>query len=217
MKRPRALRNALSTARTQEAADSAFIGKPVLNMLNMRYLIAVNDKAPLRNPYALGPGWFVDEARVVKNADEEITALGTIDPKRTALVDERFTKDIDVKGAHADSTGVVSLKSFRNNEMVYNVRSANGGVVVFSEIWYGPDWRAEIDGVPAPHGRVDYVLRGMNVPAGEHTVRFHIVSRPFTTGGRIASIGSWLLLLIVLLTLGMVVRGARRNEFDAVA
>jgi hypothetical protein len=186
--------------------DSAFAGQGVLNMLNMKYLIYANDKAPLRNSHALGAGWFVDEVRVVKNADEEITALGTIDPKRTALVDERFTKDIDVKAAHADSTASVSLKIFRNNEMVYNVRSANGGVVVFGEIWYGPDWKAEIDGTPAPHGRVDYVLRGMNVPAGEHTVRFRIVSKPYMTGGRIASISSWLLLLMVLLTLGMVLR-----------
>jgi uncharacterized membrane protein YfhO len=138
--------------------------------------------------------------------------LGTIDPRRTALVDERFTKEIDVKAAHADSTATVSLKSFRNNEMVYNVRSANGGVVVFSEIWYGPDWQAEIDGAPAPHGRVNYVLRGMNVPAGEHTVRFQIVSKPFITGGRIASISSLALLGLVLLTIGMVVRGGAMNE-----
>ncbi len=191
--------------------DSAFAGQGVLNMLNMKYLIYANDKAPLRNSHALGAGWFVDEARVVKNADEEITALGTIDPKQTALVDERFTKDIDVKAARPDSAATVALRSFRNNEMVYTVRSTNGGLVVFSEIWYGPDWQAEIDGTPAPHGRVDYVLRGMNVPAGEHTVRFHIVSKPYSTGGRIASISSWMLFLLVLVTIVMVIRGRVMN------
>jgi uncharacterized membrane protein YfhO len=128
------------------------------------------------------------------------------------LVDERFTKEIDVKAAHGDSTATVSLKSFRNNEMVYNVRSSSGGVVVFSEIWYGPDWKAEIDGAPAPYGRVNYVLRGMNVPAGEHTVRFHVESKPFITGGRIASIGSWALLVLVLLTIGMVLRRGSMKE-----
>jgi hypothetical protein len=192
--------------------DSAFAGQGVLNMLNMKYLIYANDKAPLRNSHALGAGWFVDEVRVVKNADEEITALGTIDTRRTALVDERFTKEIDVKAAHGDSTATVSLKSFRNNEMIYDVRSANGGVVVFSEVWYGPDWKAEIDGAPAPYGRVNYALRGMNVPAGEHTVRFHIVSKPYNTGGRIASISSWALLVLVLLTIGMVLRGGTMKE-----
>ena len=84
-------------------------------------------------------------------------------------------------------------------------------LVVFSEIWYGPDWQAEIDGTPAPHGRVDYVLRGMNVPAGEHTVRFHIVSKPYSTGGRIAAISSWMLFLLVLVTIVMVIRGRVMN------
>lgn len=193
----------LRKARTQAAMDSAFIGRPALNMLNMRYLIAQGDQPPLRNPHALGDGWFVDEVRPVKNADEEITALGTIDPRHVALVDERFTKDVDVAAAKADSTARVSLKAWKLDDMRYSVKSANGGVVVFSEIWYGPDWYAEIDGQPASYGRADYVLRAMSVPAGEHEVRFYIKSRPFSTGGRLASISSWALLLVVLAAVGM--------------
>ncbi len=199
----------LRGARTQNAMDSAFIGHPALNMLNMRYLIVQADQPPLRNPHALGDGWFVDEVRTVKNADEEITALGTIDPKRVALVDERFTKDIDISAAKPDSTASVSLKgTWRLNDMRYTVKSANGGVVVFSEIWYGPDWYAEIDGQPATYGRADYVLRAMNVPAGEHEVRFYIMSKPFTTGGQLASISSWALLLVVLGAIGLSLRNA---------
>lgn len=199
----------LRGARTQNAMDSAFIGHPVLNMLNMRYLIVQGDQPPLRNPHALGDGWFVDEVRTVKNADEEITALGTIDPKRVALVDERFTKDIDVSAAKPDSTASVSLKgAWRLNDMRYTVKSTNGGVVVFSEIWYGPDWYAEIDGQPATYGRADYVLRAMNVPAGEHEVRFYIKSRSFSTGGQLASVSSWALLLVVLGAIGLSLRNA---------
>jgi hypothetical protein len=199
----------LRGARSQAAMDSAFLGHPALNMLNMRYLIVQPDQPPLRNPHALGDGWFVDEARTVKNADEEITALGTIDPKHVALVDERFTKDIDVSAAKPDSTASVSLEgAWRLNDMRYTVKSANGGVVVFSEIWYGPDWYAEIDGQPATYGRADYVLRAMNVPAGEHEVRFYINSKPFSTGGQLSSISSWALLLLVLGALGMSLRNA---------
>ena len=211
----------LRGARSQAAIDSAFIGRPALNMLNTRYLIAQGDQPPLHNPHALGDGWFVDEVRTVKNADEEITALGTIDPQRVALVDERFTKasssrpvgDINVSAAKPDSTASVSLKgAWRLNDMRYTVKSANGGVVVFSEIWYGSDWYAEIDGQPAPYGRADYVLRAMSVPAGEHEVRFYIKSKSFSTGGSLASISSWLLLVMVLGALGM---SWRKNEAAA--
>ncbi|MBK8581643.1 MAG: hypothetical protein IPL86_07360 [Flavobacteriales bacterium] len=93
--------------------------------------------------------------------------------------------------AKPDPTASVKLNGYRSNDLSYTVRSANGGVVVFSEIWYGPDWVAEIDGKPAPYVRADYVLRAMQVPAGEHTVRFHIVSKPYEVGGRIASISSF--------------------------
>ena len=199
----------LRGARSQGAMDSAFIGHPALNMLNMRYLIIQADQAPLRNPHALGDGWFVDEVRTVKNADEEITMLGTIDPRQVALVDERFSNDIDVSAAKPDSTASVSLKgAWRLNDMRYTVKSANGGVVVFSEIWYGPDWHAEIDGQPATYGRADYVLRAMSVPGGEHEVRFFIDSKPFNTGGQLASISSWVLLLVVLGALGLTMRNA---------
>jgi uncharacterized membrane protein YfhO len=152
---------------------------------------------------------------MVKNADEEIVALGTIDPRRVALVDERFAKDVDASKAVKDSTATVELERYKLNDMTYKVRSAQGGVVVFSEIWYGPDWYAEIDGQPATYGRADYVLRAMNVPAGEHTVRFHIKSEPFSTGGRIASIGSWALVLLVLVALGWNLRKGAGNTVQA--
>ncbi len=193
----------LRQARSFAGQDSAFAATPVLNMLNMRYLIASPDQPAIRNPRALGAAWFVSEVRTVKNADEEITALGTIDPARTALVDQRFADRIDAKKAHADSTASVTLKSYRANDLVYEVNSASGGVVVFSEIWYGADWVAEIDGQPAPYGRADYVLRAMNVPAGKHEVRFHIVSKAFNSYSKIAAAGSWAMLLLVLVLFGM--------------
>ena len=140
---------------------------------------------------------------MVKNADEEIVALATIDPARTALVDERFAKDLDASAAKPDSTARVTLKSYKANELIYSVKSAAGGVVVFSEIWYGADWVAEIDGQPASYARANYVLRAMSVPAGEHEVRFHIVSKAFNNYASLASISSWLLLVLVLVTLGM--------------
>lgn len=196
----------LRNVRSQAQADSVLAQQGVLNMLNTRYLIVSGENPPLRNGAAFGVGWFVDEVRPVKDADEEITLLGTIDPRRTALVDQRYVHDLDPAQAHADSTATVRLKSYKANDISYTVNSAKGGVAVFSEIWYGPDWVAEIDGAPAPYVRADYVLRAMSVPAGEHTVRFRIESRTFTVGGRIARISSWVLLLGVLAALGLALR-----------
>ncbi|MBS1568350.1 MAG: hypothetical protein JST45_02800 [Bacteroidetes bacterium] len=193
---------------TMPRIDSVLATLPALNMLNTKYIIYADDQPPILNPHALGAAWFVDEVREVKNADEEITTLGKIDPKRTALVDARYYAEV-ANGARPDSTASVKLNGYKSNDLSYTVKSTNGGVVVFSEIWYGPDWVAEIDGKAAPYVRADYVLRAMKVPAGEHTVRFHIVSKPFNVGGRIGSISSFVLLALVLLALGWELKMAR--------
>lgn len=186
---------------TMQRIDSVLAHQPVLNMLNTKYIIYADDRAPILNTHALGSAWFVDEVREVKNADEEIMQLGTIDPKRTALVDARYFSEV-ATSAKPDPAAKATLTSYRTNELTYKVNSANGGVVVFSEIWYGPDWVAEIDGKPAPYVRADYVLRAMQVPTGEHTVRFYIHSKPYTVGGTIASVSSFVLLALVLVALG---------------
>lgn len=146
---------------------------PVLNMLNARYFIFPadgNKTFAWRNPYALGNGWFVQEVSYVNNANEEIEAIHHLDPARTAVADKRFKAEIREAKA-ADSLASVTLQSYEPNELVYQVKSETGGTVVFSEIYY-PGWQSFIDGEEVPHGRADYILRAMNVPAGEHTVRF---------------------------------------------
>ncbi len=202
---------AFQQATSQYDLDSVLAKQPVLNMLNAKYIIYADDKAPILNPHALGAAWFVDEVREVKNADEEITALGTIDPGHTALVDARYYAEV-AGAAKPGPSASVKLNGYSSNDLNYTVKSANGGVVVFSEIWYGPDWVAEIDGKPAPYVRADYVLRAMKVPAGEHTVRFHIVSKPYLVGGRIASVTSFVLVLLVLLVLGVEVKRSLKLE-----
>lgn len=202
---------ALQGATSQAALDSVLAEQPVLNMLNTKYIIYADDKAPILNTHAYGSAWFVDEVREVKNADEEITTLGTIDTRKTAIVDSRWYPEV-ADAARPDPSAKVTLSQYRTNDLTYTVSSANGGVIVFSEIWYGPDWVAEIDGKPAPYVRADYVLRAMKVPAGEHTVRFHVVSKAYNLGGTIASIGSYILLLLVLLALGLEWKRSRESE-----
>ena len=206
------LTGVLRNSPTMPAIDSALAGQGVLNMLNTRYLIYSPEQPPLSNPHALGDAWFVDELRWVKNADEEIAELGRIDPGTTAIVDERYRAEVGEVRVVADSTAHVERTAYATNKLTYKVNSAQGGVVVFSEIWYGPDWKATIDGTPAAHFRADYVLRAMTMPAGEHTVEFHIESKPFHTSRPIAMASSGLVLLLVLAALGMELRGARKPE-----
>ncbi|MBL7965019.1 MAG: hypothetical protein JNM31_14390 [Flavobacteriales bacterium] len=190
--------------------DAQLAGLPVINMLNARYLIVDPARPPVRNPYALGPAWFVDEVEWVKDGNSEIQALGDIDPHNTAVVDERYRSALGEAAGPVDSSATVSLDSYKANELVYTVRSGTGGVVVFSEIWYGPDWRATLDDQPVDHVRANYVLRALHVPAGEHRVVFHVEAPTYRLGSTVTTAGSALLLLLVLAALGLAWREERR-------
>ncbi|MBK9077217.1 MAG: hypothetical protein IPL77_20035 [Flavobacteriales bacterium] len=188
----------LLQAGTDPASLAAVLARqPVLNMLNARYLIGSPDQAPIRNPNALGPAWFVRDVQWAKDADAEIQAVGGIDPRISAVVDERFHSTLKGDG-NTDTLAQVTLTEYRTDRLTYTTRSTSGGVVVFSEIWYGPDWHASIDGAPAEHVRADYVLRAMDLPPGEHTVVFQLESKSTSTGGKVTLASSALLLLLVL-------------------
>lgn len=179
---------------------------PVLNMLNTRYFIFPlqgGKTMPLQNPYTLGNAWFVDEVQYVNNANEEIDALHKVAPAKVAVVDKKFAELVKQTAA-PDSLSSVTLVAYEPNDLKYEVDSEKGRVVVFSEIYY-PGWQAYIDGVEAPHGRADYILRAMNVPAGKHTVEFKFDPKSLHTTETIAFIALGLLAVAVLLLL--VLRG----------
>ena len=166
------MRNVMEeVVRTGGQMDSVQAAKfPVLNMLNTRWFIMPTQGGatmPLSNPYAFGNAWFVSDVKYVANANEEIGALHTINPAVTAVVDNKFKEQVKAQ----PSAGNIVLKEYDANRLVYETDSKNGGVVVFSEIYY-PGWRSYIDGEEVPHGRADYILRAMNVPAGKHTIEF---------------------------------------------
>ncbi|MDR0892888.1 MAG: YfhO family protein [Mediterranea sp.] len=146
---------------------------PVLNMLNTRYFIfpaGQGETVPAKNPYANGNAWFVNKVDYVANANEEIDALHHILPTETAVVDRKFEKMLQgVTEGYKDSLSTIQLESYEPNKLVYKTTSAHPGIAVFSEIYY-PGWQATIDGQPADIARADYILRVMNVPAGEHTI-----------------------------------------------
>lgn len=144
---------------------------PVLNMLNAKYFIVPlqgNATTSIQNPYAQGNGWFVDKLTYVADANAEYAEVGKIDVSHEAVADKKFEAVLGQTAAN-DSTASVVLTKYEPNNMTYTVNSAKGGLVVFSEVYY-PGWSATIDGQPAELGRVNYILRALNVKAGKHEV-----------------------------------------------
>ena len=173
---------------------------PVLNMLNTRYFIFPlqgGQTVPLDNPFALGNAWFVDEVEYVNNANEEIEAIHGLDPTQTAIVDKKF--EPVVKSLPSDSTATIELVAYEPNYLKYELSSEKGGTVVFSEIYY-PGWKSTIDGQEVAHGRANYILRAMNVPAGKHVVEFHFDPTSLHVTENIAFIALGLLLVLAIIT-----------------
>ena len=153
---------------TKVKGDSIF---PVLNMLNAKYFIVPlqnNKTVPIQNPYVLGNAWFVDKLNYVNNANQELEALDKLNLRHEAVADARF-KAVLGEATPQDSTSVVKLTAYAPNQLTYEVKSATGGVMVFSEIYY-PEWTATVDGKPVEIGRADYVLRALKVDKGQHQV-----------------------------------------------
>ena len=161
----------------------------ILNMLNTKYFIfpagQQRQTVPILNPHAYGNAWFVNKVQYVNNANEEIDALDSIIPTKTAVVDARF-KDV-LKGtteSYKDSLSSIRLTSYTPNRLTYETNNAQDGIAVFSEIYYPDGWHVTIDGQPAELARADYILRTMYVPAGQHTIemRFDPTSLHVTEG-----------------------------------
>ena len=183
---------------------------PVLNMLNTRYFIFPlqgGQTVPLDNPFALGNAWFVDEVQYVDDANEEIEAIHGFNPLKTAVVDKKF--ETLVKAVPSDSTATIELVSYEPNYLKYEVNSDKGGTVVFSEIYY-PGWQSSIDGEEAPHGRANYILRAMNVPAGKHVVEFKFDPDSLHVTETIAFIALGLLALMAIVVIFLKVKAYRK-------
>ena len=185
---------------TQVKGDSIC---PVLNMLNTRYFIFPlqgGQTVPLQNPYALGNAWFVDKVSYAKNANEEIAAVGKINLRHEAVADEKFKAQLG-ESTTQDTASLVTIKAYEPNQLTYEVNSGKGGVIVFSEIYY-PGWTATIDGEPAELGRVDYILRALNVKPGRHEVVLSFFPKSVDTTETIANV-AYVILLLVLVGMGV--------------
>ena len=172
---------------------------PVFNMLNTRYII-VDDQTVQRNPEALGNAWFVDSLTYVDNADKEMAFLDNFNPATSAVADAKFRQQLgEAKAVQPGDT--IYETSYAPNHLTYKSHSANGGLAVFSEIYFPWGWKVNVDGKPVEMGRVNYVLRALQLPAGDHEIDFKFIPDEVSkTQGwaKIAVIAIYILLLLAL-------------------
>jgi hypothetical protein len=183
------------------------------NMLNAKYFIvpdSTGNKFVQRNPFNNGNAWFVKEIKWVNSADEEINALSNFKSKETAIIHKKFEGDLKDFTATNDSSATITLTKYQPNKLVYESNSAVAQYAVFSEIYYDKGWNAYIDNQLVPHQQVNYVLRGMQIPAGKHQIEFKFEPKVIETGETIAFASS--VSLYGLLLLGLVLSFRKPKE-----
>ena len=181
---------------TQVNGDSIY---PVLNMLNTKYFIFPlegGQTVPIQNPYVYGNAWLVDKLSYVSNANEEMDAVGKIDLRHEAVADAKFKEQLG-EAVVQDTASTVQITGYEPNRLNYEVNSGKGGVLVFSEIYY-PGWTATVDGEPVELGRVNYILRAMNIKPGKHQVELAFFPKTVKTTETIAYVAYVLLLLLII-------------------
>ena len=173
---------------------------PMLDALNVKYIVVPTKEGEISitNPFTNGNAWFVNDVKLVNSADEEMKSLVNIDLKSTAVRSiDKFEKGIVKPFAKADSTATIKLNTYKSNYLKYTSNNSNDGFAVFSEIYYKNGWNAYIDGKLNDHYRVDYVLRGLPIPAGKHSIEFKFEPQVVKTGSMISLI-SFIGILLLL-------------------
>ena len=199
-------------AQTQEFVGRAnqgnmsFENLSAFNMLNIKYIvIGAQTEHVLTNTEAYGNAWFVSDVIKTDNASAELEATCDANTRTTAVID---TSKFEVGNIAADTSASIRLVEHTPKHLRYESRSSGSGLAVFSEIYF-PGWIATIDSQEAEVIRVDYILRGLEIPAGEHTIEFTFKPKAFTVGNKVTTASSW---LIVLLLVGSIVWSFRDEK-----
>ena len=186
-----------------QSGQKGFTDTEALNMMNTRFIMAgPTPNAVIENPQALGSVWLVENVKKVDNPDQEIAAIEETDLSTAAVVDQSAFELADTY----DAAGTIRLTSAEPNEMVYEADVPGPSLAVFSEVYYPEGWTATIDNQEVPIARVNYVLRALEIPPGQHTIRFHFAPRSYEVGNSVTIGASLLVVLSVLIALGFTVK-----------
>ncbi len=206
----------LISAFSSKTLDTAFVSTferiPVLNMLNTKYIIYNPEAIPIINDNALGNAWFVDQYKLVANADSEIVALKNFNPAETAIIDKRFENMVSAYKNPKDTASSIDLVSYEPNKLEYRTKTTKEQLAVFSEIYYDKGWNVFVDGKKLPYFRANYVLRAMLIPAGDHTLVWKFEPASYYTGEKISLAFNILFILIILGGIYMEVKKIRNKE-----
>lgn len=175
--------------------------RQVLNMLNVKYLLQQNEegkRVASINPEANGNAWFVELLMPVRSANEEILALDSLDLGSEAVVNTQDFPLINQFRFQIDSTSKVTLQQYQPNKLIYKTSNDHDGVVVFSELYYPNGWNAYLDGQKVSYFRVNYGLRALKIPAGEHEILFAFEPEVVKQGSTISLASSLLLVMILI-------------------
>ncbi|NEV94056.1 YfhO family protein [Psychroflexus sp. YR1-1] len=193
--------HAAKPGRIQELFDFyIYEGKQsILNMLNVKYFIfdEQGEAVVQENPGHLGNAWFVNELITVEDANAAILALDSINPGKTAIVEENQFPLSD-KNYNVDPSDVIELTAYKENELVYKYEATGERLALFSELYYPKGWKVTLDGKEVNHFRANYVLRAMHLPAGSHQITFSFEPDVVSFGGKI-SLASFILLALIIL------------------
>jgi hypothetical protein len=188
---------------------------PTLNMMNTKYIITGNmasDTIP--NPDALGNAWFVKGIQYKKGPRAVMDHLSFFNPKDTAVIDEQDKLDV-LSGLQVDSTAKIQLIDNQNDLIFYTAKTNAKQLAVFSEIYYRDGWKAYIDDQESPILKVNYVLRGLVVPAGDHKIRFEFKPASVTRAKQIAGVASILLWIALVAFIAMTIQQFIKKQNSA--
>jgi uncharacterized membrane protein YfhO len=146
------------------------------------------------NETRCGNAWFVKSVKYADNADQEMQAISSFDPKNEAIVDKQYKSLLADKNLGIDTSATINLTSYEPEHLVYKTGSKTNLVAVFSEIYYNKGWKFYVDGQEQPYFRADYLLRAAVIPVGNHTVEFKFQPASYYTGEDISLAGSILLI-----------------------
>jgi hypothetical protein len=188
---------------------------PVLDMLNVKYVIVSTGQGevPITNPFANGNAWFVEKVKFVSSADQEMKALDNLDTKKIVVVNTLINEGQDFKGSESiakDSTSSIQLTSHKPNQLKYVSNNTSAGFAVFSENYYKNGWTATIDGKESKIYLVNYVLRGLQIPAGKHTIEFKFEPQVVKTGSSIALFSA--IVMLVLVAVGIYFENKKKQQ-----
>jgi hypothetical protein len=184
---------------------------PILNMLNTKYFISSPSTPAIQNYQANGNAWFVSSIKKAKSANEEMKLLGTLDTKKVAVSSDKEAGAL-AASYKMDANSRVNLSRYATNELNYTSKNSSDGVIVFSEIYYPDGWNCYIDGKKTPYIRVNYLLRGVKVAAGNHKIDWKFEPNSYLTGSTYSFAGSIILLLAFFGVGGMELKKSLEEE-----